>query len=197
MLLQTLALATVAIAAPLPGNDPPITAPRSVEIGLTAPLERLTDLESFSHTLAERLTWTVATGGENERAGAIQFTAVRIDRGRVTASYQSEPADAARGTSRMAESIGTKSFMAFPDVCLTPDDPPAGVRAVAGTTSLDPEQLERAVAQLARSGRLDEAFRLTGSIDIEWGRHVVLVLAATSADPELLVRPLILVLERV
>lgn len=195
MLLQTLAFATAVIAAPLPGRDPPVVAPPNVELGLAAPLERLTDIESFSRALAERLTWTVAT--EGGPAVAIRLTAVRIDRGRVTASYQSKPVDAATGTSRVAEAIGTESFLAFPDVCLTPDDPPAGVRAVAGAASLNPEQLERAVAQLARSRRLDEAFRLTGSIDIEWGRHVVLVLAASSADPELLVRPLILVLERV
>ena len=136
---------------------------------------------------------------DDERGGAaaIRFTVVRIERGRVTASYQSEPARAPRGTSRVAETIGTKAFLGFPDVCLTPDDPPADVRAVAGAASLDPEQLERAVARLARSRRLDEAFRLAGSLDIEWGRHVVLVLAASSADPGLLVRPLILVLERV
>lgn len=173
--------------------DPPV-----VEVGLTSPLETFDDVESFSRDLAERLVWTVRTDSRsNDASGiALRFTAVRIDRGRVTASYQSDALSPPDRPSRIAESLGSRSFMAFPDVCLSPDDPPASVRALSGRLRLDRQGMERAIAGAASTRELDRLFGLDEAVAIEWGRHVVLVLAAVSEDPDLLVRPLIIVLDR-
>lgn len=174
------------------------TAPPVVELGLTSPLEELEDVESFGRELAERLVWTVR--GEHREAVrekvSVRFTAVRLERGRVTASFQSDAREASDGLDRIAESLGMEAFMAFPDVCFSSEDPPAVVRALSGDARLDGEALERAIADAARTRDIDRLFGLDRPLDIEWGRHAVLVLAAVSEDPELLVRPLILVVER-
>lgn len=198
MSLGTLAAAAVLIA----GSTGPIGTPGGmgatppvVELGLTSPLVALEEIESFRRDVAERLVWTVRTGEEGRRV-RIRFTAVRIDRGRVAASYQSEIREAFDGLASVAESLGVRAFMAFPDVCLSPEDPPAEVRAVSGSRPLEADRLEGAIARAARSADFAGSFGLEEPLDIEWGRHVVLVLAASDEASAILVRPLILVLER-
>ena len=182
-----------------PSDEAPITADAPVvELGLTSPLESFDDVEAFARDLAERLVWTISgeNGSSFEGGVSIRFTAVRIDRGRVTASYQSDARSAPHRMSKIAETLGSEAFMGFPDVCLSPDDPPASVRALSGRMRLDREGMERAIAGAARTRELDRLFGLDESVAVEWGRHAVLVLGAVSEDPELLVRPLILVLDR-
>ncbi|MFW6083634.1 MAG: hypothetical protein ACODAA_00285 [Gemmatimonadota bacterium] len=169
-----------------------------VELGLTSPLEKLEDIESFSRDLAERLVWAVhETGREGATASfELRFTAVRLDRGRVTASYQSDVHKASGGFVGIAEFLGLETFSAFPDVCFRSEDPPAAVRALSGRTRLDAEGLERAIAEAAQTREIDRLFGLGGPLNIEWGRHVVLILAASSEGSPILVQPLILLLER-
>lgn len=180
---------------------PPVearTASPIIELGLTSPLEKLDDIESFGRELAERLVWAVR-GQDREVVRtnvSVRFTAVRLERGRVTASYQSDLRETSDGLVRIAESLGLEAFMAFPDVCFSSEDPPAAVRAVSGSSHLDAEGLERAIAGAARTRDLAGQFDLDEPLNLEWGRHVVLVLAASSEEPALRVRPLILVLER-
>lgn len=200
-MFRTLAVAAALLASsPGPAGSPAgaATRPPVVEIGLTSPLENLDDIERFRGELAERLVWTArGKDGATEAAElVIRFTAVRLDRGRVTASYQSDSHTAPGRLSRIASSIGLEAFMAFPDVCLSPDDPPAAVRALSGRSRLDPDELEEAIANAARTRDLRETFGFDESLDIQWGRHVVLVLAASADRTALRVRPLILVLER-
>lgn len=173
-----------------------VTSP-VVELGLTSPLETLGDVESFTRDLAERLVWTVREDPERKTGGLpLRFTAVRVDRGRVAASYRSDVTGASRGLARIAESLGPEAFGAFPDVCLSPEDPPADVRAFSGSKRLDAEGLERAIAGATKSGDFAGSFGLEEPLDVESGRDVVLVLAASSANSATLVRPLILVLTR-
>lgn len=193
MLIQSLGIA-IALATG------PVIAPSAgliIDLGLSAPIERLEDVESFTRRLAERLVWTVRLDGDGTPGDTrLRFTAFRIDRGRVTASYQSEPVPAPDGLSHIAGSLDAKAFSAFPDVCFTPEDPPARVRVISGTARLDAESLERAVASVARRGDVSRLFGLAGALDIEWGRQVLIILAATADTDDAVVRPLILVLER-
>lgn len=201
-----MSLTTVAVLATLLGGGidtagPPVearTASPIIELGLTSPLEKLDDIESFGRELAERLVWTVR-GEDRETVRtnvSVRFTAVRLERGRVTASYQSDLREASDGLVRIAESLGLEAFMAFPDVCFSSEDPPALVRALSGKARLDAAGLEVAIADAALSRDFAGSFGLDGPLNIEWGRHVVLVLAASGEDSTILVRPLILVLER-
>lgn len=171
-----------------------------VEVGLAAPIERLESIDVFSRELAERLVWRIADDGSPETLRlyplTVQFTAVRVERGRVTASYRSEPGVARVGLRSVAETIGLEQFIAFPDVCFTPIDPPMRVRAVSGTALLDAEGLERLVAGIARTGRVDGILGLREPIELDWGRHVILVLAASTRYDDAVVRPLLFVLER-
>lgn len=195
---NSLALLLAAAAAlPSPAGHLPATRDFTVDLGLTAPVTRLGDVATFSRHLAKLLVWTV--DGETRRglAPAIRFTAVRVERGRVTASYQSDAAAPPNGLSHVIETIGASSFASFPDVCLDAEDPPADLKVLSGKTALDPAELEKAIATLARSRRLGDSFRLARPFDVDWGRHVVLILAAASDGEPVLVRPLILVLERV
>lgn len=201
MPLRTLAVATALLAGSAgPSRSlprPPASSP-VIELGLTSPLENLDDMERFRLALADRLVWTVRGGERTAEAPdvEIRFTAVRIDRGRVTASYQSDGHAPPEGLSRIAATIGLDAFMVFPDVCLSPDDPPASVRALSNRSHLDASDLEQAIADAARTRNLREAFGFDDQRNLEWGRHVVLVLAASTELTALHVRPLILVLER-
>lgn len=201
MPLRTLAVVSVLIAGSAGPAGPTVSAgatPPVVELGLTSPLEKLDDVDSFSRELAERLVWTVR--GRDVDVGTngvrIRFTAVRIDRGRVAASYQSEVHETSGGLGNIAESLGLEAFMAFPDVCFSSEDPPAVIRALSGKARLDAEGLEVAIADAALSREFAGSFGLDGPLNIEWGRHVVVVLAASGEESTILVRPLILVLER-
>lgn len=197
-------MALIAIAPwSIPPNQytaPQVTRP-TVDLGLSAPIESLGDVEAFANELAKRLVWTIgsengeASDGETPAAMTLRFTAIRIDRGRVTASYQTDPIPAAPGLTRIADVAGAGSFLAFADACLQPDDPPTAVLALSGSLRFDAEALELAVANTARTRRLDAGFGLEPSLTVEWGRHVLLVLAAVSEEA-ILVRPLVLVLER-
>ncbi|MFW6083584.1 MAG: hypothetical protein ACODAA_00025 [Gemmatimonadota bacterium] len=177
----------------------PTASPPTVALGLSAPIEKLRDLEAFEHRLARRLVWTLETDDGSPEPLELRFTAVRIERGRVTASFQSDPIVPRPEPTRIADTLGRDRFLAFPDVCFSADDPPATVRALAGSGRLDAEGLELAVAELARTGRLGDRFGLDDPPDLEWGRDVVVILsaAAVDADSPALVRPLILVVRRV
>lgn len=204
MPLQIVGLALIAIAGgPLsPNRDsaPQVTRP-TVDLGLSAPLESLDDADAFANELAKRLVWTVGSegwetpDGEAPAAMTLRFTAIRIDRGRVTASYQTGPIPASPGLTTIADVAGVESFLAFADACLRPDDPPTTVRALSGSLRLNAEALELAIANTAQTRRLDEGFGMDRPLSVEWGRHILLVLAAASEET-ILVRPLVLVLER-
>lgn len=197
---RTLGLAAALLAAGVApgGSNGPAVAVPVVELGLTSPLDDLEEIDEFRRELAERLVWTVREAPDRGEARdvAIRFTAIRIDRGRVTASYRSDARGAGRGLSRVAESIGIDAFLGFRDVCLNVDDPPASVRALSGSSRLDADELERAIADAARTRDFGEAFGLDEPLSIEWGRHVVLLLAASGEASAVRVRPLILVIER-
>lgn len=184
-----LSLVTAAPSTPEP-------AP-SVDLGLSAPVERLAEVDAFANLLADRLVWTIEASVKRVRPLLLRFSAVRIDRGRVTASYQSEAVPARTGRSSIAGRIGMDEFLAFRDVCLTSEDPPADVRTLAGAARFDAAAMERVVADVAGSGELGPALGLEEPLELEWGRHVVLILSATSSDDSAVVRPLVLVLERV
>lgn len=185
-----LSLVTTAPSAPEPSV--------SIDLGLSAPVERLAEVDAFANLLADRLVWTIEDSGEDRvRRLLLRFSAVRIDRGRVTASYQSEAVPAQTGRSSIAGTIGMDEFLAFRDVCLTSEDPPAGVQTLSGAARLDDATMERMVADVARSGELGPALGLEEPLELEWGHHVVLILSATSSDDSAVVRPLVLVLERI
>ena len=193
MPIQSLVL-LAALAAGSAPVDRSQALPRvpAVEVGLSAPIDRLDTVEGFARRLGERLVWSVRDGD----AGAVRFTAIRIDRGRVTASYQSDPVYLRGGLHPVLSAIGEKAFAGFPDVCLTPDDPPARVLAVSGKARLDGEELEQVIVEMTRTGAFPHRLALDGPPEVEWGRDVILVLAASSESAEVVVRPLILVLER-
>lgn len=191
---QYLAIALSLVISAAQAPDPIIT----IDLGLRAPIERLEDVEAFGDLLAERLVWAIeAPEGESIRPLAIRFTGVRIDRGRVTASYQSEAGPVRAGRASIAAAIGGDQFLVLRDVLFTPEDPPAGVRSLSAGARLDTEEMERMVAEVARSGELGGALGLEHPVKLEWGRHVVLILAAASDDDSIAVRPLVLLLERV
>lgn len=204
MPLQIFGLTLIVIAAgPLPPNRdsiPRVTRP-TVDLGLSAPIESFDDVEAFANRLAKRLVWTVGSedgtisDGEIPATTPLRFTALRIDRGRVTASFQTDPIEVPQGLTRISDVAEAGSFLAFADVCLRPDDPPTAVLALSGAVRLDAEALEMAVANTAHTRRLDAGFGLDRSLTMEWGRHVLLVLAAASEET-ILVRPVVLVLER-
>lgn len=102
----------------------------TIQMGLTAPVARLGDLPSFRGRLAKNLVWTL-DGEAAAETTSIRFTAVRVERGRVTASYQSDPARVPAGLSRVVEAIGEASFASFPDVCLDAADRDARTLAQA------------------------------------------------------------------
>lgn len=201
MPLETLAVIAALFAGHTEPAGLPATrgdAPLVVELGLMSPLEKLEDVDAFSRRLAERLVWTLREDDPDPETGRvpIRFSAIRIERGRVTANYRSDIHEASGGLESIAELLGPEGFAAFRDVCLSSEDPPAAVRAVSGSSHLDAEGLERAIAGAARTRDLASQFDLDEPLNLEWGRHVVLVLAASSEEPALRVRPLILVLER-
>lgn len=191
---QYLAIALSLVISAPSTPDPVVT----VDLGLRAPVEHLGDVEAFADLLAERLVWRIeAPGGELVRPLAVHFTAVRIDRGRVTASYRSDAGAVRPGRASIAAAIGVDQFLVLPDILFTPEDPPAGVRSLSAGARLDAEGMEQMVADVARSGELGGALGLEQPMKLEWGRHVILVLAAASGDDSIAVRPLVLLLERV
>lgn len=100
------------------------------------------------------------------------------------------------GHASIAAAIGSDQFLVLRDILLTPEDPPARVRSLSGEARLDAEGMEKMVAEVARSGELGDALGLERPVKLEWGRHVVLILAAASDDDSIAVRPLVLLLER-
>lgn len=201
MPLETLTMVVALLAGHTTPGGLPAThgdARLVIELGIMSPLEKLEDVDAFSRRLAERLVWTLREDDPDHevRRVPIRFSAVRIERGRVTANYLSDIHEASGGLESIAELLGPEGFAAFRDVCLSSEDPPATVWAVSGSSHLDAEGLERAIAGTARTRDLASQFDLGEPLNLEWGRHVVLVLAASSEEPSVHVRPLILVLER-
>lgn len=194
MSIPSLAIAVSLLTATPTPPEPGI----AIDLGLGAPVEHLAGVDEFTKLLAERLVWTMEPyDGAISPASTVRFTAVRIDRGRVSASYQSDARPARAGRSSIAETIGAAQFIAFPDVCFTPEDPPARVRALSGAARLDAAAMERLVAEVAGSGELGRSLGLDRPMKLEWGRHVVLILSAATSDRSDMVRPLVLVLERI
>jgi len=198
--LSTLTIAAT-FASANAGLVPPKPVPSdtlpAVELGLTAPIDRMRDVDSFGRSLAENLVWTLerdAASGSAGSAARVRFTAVRIDRRRVAASFQSAAGPLSVALSRIVDSIGEAAFQAFVDESFHSGDPPADVHAVSGKARLDPEALERAIGLAAAGRDVAEPFGLDRPLGIEPGRHILIVLAAASSDP-VVVRPLILVLE--
>ena len=184
----------VAISAHPSGASAQDEVPR-VGIGLSAPLVEILALDAFTSTLAEHLVWEVR--GSGSRAERMRLTVVRIDRRRVTDSRRSRPVTVPAGRLRVSESLAREAWDAvFPDCCFTRSDPPASIRALSGAAYLDEQRLERAIAKVAESSAINgDSFGMNPGVQVDWGRHVVLIIAASSNSP-ILVRPLVLVLER-
>ena len=184
----------VAISAHPPGASAQDEVLR-VGIGLSAPLVEVPTLDAFTSTLAKHLVWEVL--GSGSRAEKIRLTVVRIDRRRVTDSRQSRSVTAPTGRLRVSESLAREAWNAvFPDCCFTRTDPPARIRALSGSAYLDEQGLERAIANVAESSAINGVFfEINPAVKVDWGRNVVLIVAAASDSP-IVVRPLVLVLER-
>lgn len=166
-----------------------------VRIGLSAPVVEVPSLDAFTSTLAKHLVWEV--GGSGSRAERIRLTVIRIDRRRVTGSRQSRLVTVPPKRLPVSESLGWEAWNAvFPDCCFTRTDPPARIRALSGSAYVDEQGLERAIANVAESSAINGVyFEINPAVEVDWGRHVVLIVAASSDYP-ILVRPLVLVLER-
>jgi hypothetical protein len=167
--------------------------PPRVDLGLGAPLGELRDIDAFASALTRHLTWRASSATE---LMALRIQAVRIDRGRVTASGQRETASPASRAVRVAAAMSQEDWRAFlSECCLSPDDPPMTVLALSGSRHLSSDELEKAIADVAERGILGEPFLFDSPMSLEWGRHVVIAIAA-GADSPILVRPLLLVLRR-
>jgi hypothetical protein len=164
------------------------------DVGLSGPLPEISTVAEFGSALARQLLWEL--GSTRSQAPSLRLNVVRIDRGRVTASLQSRRVAGPEKQSRVRQSLGEKDWnTVFPECCLTPADLPIRIKAYSGRSHLDAEHLERAIARLAETAIINGIFDLRPPVDLDWGRHVVLIVSVAS-DAPLAVRPLILVLER-